>query len=68
MKAVERTTAKLRSCVASCRGAMFERPSMVMVLGGDFGSGRLGAGERAEQMICPARTYILGREGSVGRV
>ena len=26
MNAVERTSAKLRSCVASCRGCMFARP------------------------------------------
>jgi len=26
MKAVERTSAKLRSCVASCRGCIFVRP------------------------------------------
>jgi hypothetical protein len=31
MKAVESTRAKLRSCVASCRGCIFVRPSMVVV-------------------------------------
>ena len=29
MKAVERTSAKLRICAASCRGCMSARPSMV---------------------------------------
>jgi hypothetical protein len=34
MKAVERTRAKLRIWVASCRGARFERPSIVVVVVG----------------------------------
>lgn len=28
MKAVERTSAKFRTCAASCRGCMLARPSM----------------------------------------
>lgn len=32
MKAVERTSAKLRTWAASCRGCMAERPSMAAVV------------------------------------
>jgi hypothetical protein len=32
MKAVDRTSAKLRTCAANCRGCMAERPSMVAVV------------------------------------
>jgi hypothetical protein len=49
MKAVERTSAKLRTCAASCRGFMSERPSLVVV----------GVGLGVEERVVGARLVVF---------